>query len=135
MPAEAISVAGTVAFNWVLETKVVVRAVPFHWTTELETKFTPVAVSVKAGPPASAEVGETLLSVGVPDVELMVKVAALEIWLFWLTVTWAVPGLAMSVAGTVAVSLALETNMVVRAVPFQLTVAPLAVALLTKFEP
>jgi hypothetical protein len=39
-------------------------------------------------------------------------------------VTCAVPAVAMSVAGTEAVSWLLFTNFVTKAVPFQLTVAP-----------
>ena len=46
------------------------------------------------------------------------------------TVTEAVPGVAMSAAGTVAVSRVAETNVVVSAVPFQFTVEPE-----TKFVP
>ena len=39
-------------------TNVVARFEPFHWTVVLETKPDPVIVSVKAGPPAMADVGE-----------------------------------------------------------------------------
>lgn len=40
-----------------LETKVVVRALPFHWTVEEEMKLEPMTVRVNAEPPAVAEVG------------------------------------------------------------------------------
>jgi hypothetical protein len=45
------------ACKLVLETKVVVRALPFHWIVEEETKLDPVTVSVNAAPPAVAEPG------------------------------------------------------------------------------
>ncbi len=45
------------ACSCVLETKVVDRALPFHWTVESAAKFVPLTFSVKAGPPATAELG------------------------------------------------------------------------------
>jgi hypothetical protein len=45
------------ACKLVLETKVVVRVLPFHWTLEEETKLDPVTVNVNAAPPAAAELG------------------------------------------------------------------------------
>jgi hypothetical protein len=52
------------AVNWVEETKVVVLLVPFHLTTAPETKLLPLTVSVKAPPPAVAELGDRVLIVG-----------------------------------------------------------------------
>jgi hypothetical protein len=81
------------------------------------TKFAPVTVRVNAGPPAVVNVGERLEFVGTGL--LIVKVAALEIPLPGVeTVTWAVPGVAMSVAGMAALSRVAETKVVVRLVPF-----------------
>lgn len=56
-PAGAISAALMAACRLVLETNVVVRALPFHCTTEEETKFVPVTVMVKLAPAATAELG------------------------------------------------------------------------------
>ena len=57
LPAAAIS-AVIAAVSWVALTKVVVRFAPFQRTTEPLTKLLPFTVSVKAGPPAAALVGE-----------------------------------------------------------------------------
>jgi hypothetical protein len=43
---------------------VVALLAPFHRTTELETKFVPVAVKVKLVPPAVVELGLMLVNVG-----------------------------------------------------------------------
>src|SRR5271163_2900430 len=65
VPAVAMSPAGTAAVNCVPLTNVVVSPVPFHCTTETPlTKFVPVTVSVKPAPPAVAEVGKIVASVG-----------------------------------------------------------------------
>lgn len=64
VPPAATSLAGIAALNWVVLTTVVVRFEPFQRTTELEIKFLPVAVSVKAAPPAVALAGEIEVSVG-----------------------------------------------------------------------
>jgi hypothetical protein len=109
-------------------TYVVISAVPFQLTVAPETKFVPVTVSVKAAPPAVAEAGETVVTVGIPA--LMVKDAVAEVPPEFVTVTLAVPTLAMSLAGTAAVSCVVLTYVVVSAVPFQLSVAPE-----TKFVP
>ena len=45
-------VTGTV--NVIVSRKVVARGTPSNWTTELETKSTPLRVSVNAGPPSNA---------------------------------------------------------------------------------
>jgi hypothetical protein len=64
VPAVAIREAGTVAVSWVEETNVVVRAVPFHFTIEPETKLVPLTVNVNCEPPAAAQVGLSELIVG-----------------------------------------------------------------------
>ena len=64
VPAAAISVAGIAAVSWVALTKVVVRFAPFQRTTEPLTKLLPFTVSVKAGPPAAALLGEREVNVG-----------------------------------------------------------------------
>ena len=62
LPAAAISAAGIAAVSWVALTKVVVRFAPFQRTTEPLTKLLPFTVSVKAGPPPAALLGERELN-------------------------------------------------------------------------
>src|SRR2546421_318449 len=62
--AAAISAAEMAAESCVAETYVVARSVPFQRTTELVTRFVPVTVRVKPGPPAVAEVGVRPVEVG-----------------------------------------------------------------------
>jgi hypothetical protein len=65
VPAEAMVAAGIAAVSCVEPTNVVVRAVPAKLTTEAETKFVPLTVSVKpAALPATALVGEITVIVG-----------------------------------------------------------------------
>src|SRR4030095_3434681 len=64
VPAAAMSVAGMAAVTCVAFTKVVVRAAPFHLTSEPETKLLPLTVSVQAGPPAVALLGTRVVSAG-----------------------------------------------------------------------
>ena len=64
VPPTAMSAARIDAVTWVALTYVVVRFVPFHLTTELETKFVPLTVRVKAAPPAVADEGFRLVVVG-----------------------------------------------------------------------
>ena len=67
VPAAAMSLAGIWAVSWVALTKAVVRAAPFHCTPEPLTKLLPVTVSVKAAPPATALLGESVLNVGAAE--------------------------------------------------------------------
>jgi hypothetical protein len=105
VPVEAMSLAGIAAVNCPPFTNVVVRSLPFHRTTEPLTKLDPFTVSVKPAPPTTVLVGEILFSTG--SGLLMVNVcppdapppgAAVN------TVTWAVPAVAMSLAGIAAVN-------------------------------
>jgi hypothetical protein len=64
VPELAIPEAGTAAWSSVALTYVVDSAVPPQFTVEPEVKFVPVTVSVNAAPPAIAEAGEMLVSVG-----------------------------------------------------------------------
>ena len=80
VPAAAMSVAGICAVSWVALTKVVVRVAPFQRTTELLTKLLPFTVSVKAGPPATALLGERGASTwAIGGRRLIVKVRALDL--------------------------------------------------------
>src|SRR5712692_8528211 len=54
VPTVAISAAGMAAVNCAPPTKVVGRALPFQFTTDLGTKPVPFTVSVNAGPPGGA---------------------------------------------------------------------------------
>ena len=72
VPAVAISAAVIAAVNCVARTKVVVLAAPLNFTTDVDTNPVPLAVRVKAVPPAVALVGEREVSVGAGL--LMVKV-------------------------------------------------------------
>ena len=49
VPAVAVSEGPIVALSCVAETKVVVRLLPPHFTTDAETKPVPLTVSVKPG--------------------------------------------------------------------------------------
>lgn len=64
VPAFAMKEAGTMAVSCVEETYVVVSAVPFQFTVEVETKFVPFTVNVKSGPPGAAQVGLSEAIVG-----------------------------------------------------------------------
>jgi len=119
VPGLAVRAADTVAVSCVEETNDVVRAAPFQFTIEVETKFVPLTVNVNCGSPAEAQVGLSELMVGVA---LIVNVAAPEFVAQVPTVTEAVPGVAMSAAGTVAVSRVEDTNVVASGLPFQFTV-------------
>jgi hypothetical protein len=55
--AVAMSELGTVAVNCELLTKVVVRALPFQFTTEPDTKPVPFTVSVNPAPPGAIASG------------------------------------------------------------------------------
>jgi hypothetical protein len=56
-PPDLMFAAGTVACNCAAETYVVVRLVPFHFTTDEEMKLLPFTVNVNDDPPAAAEDG------------------------------------------------------------------------------
>ena len=56
-PGVAMSLAEIAACNCVLEMKVVVRDVPFNFTTAAGSKLEPFNVSVNAAPPEIAELG------------------------------------------------------------------------------
>ena len=63
-PAAAMSAAEMLAVTRVALTNVVVRAAPFQSTVAPEAKLVPSAVSVKAGPPAVALLGVSVVRVG-----------------------------------------------------------------------
>src|SRR5262245_64273918 len=100
VPAALMSVAGIAAVSWVALTNVVLRAAPFHCTTEPETKLLPLTVSVNAGPPAVALLGARVVRPGAGVPALIVKVSALDVApLGFTTLTWAVPAALVTVQG------------------------------------
>jgi hypothetical protein len=120
--AEAMSLAGIAAVSWLLLTNVVVRFEPLTRTVAPFTKFEPLAVSVKAGPPAVAELGEIVASDGAEAVTVSVSAvdvpppgAGVE------TVIDSVPAAAMSDAGIAAVNWVEFTKVVVRLAPLTCT--------------
>lgn len=123
VPTVATFAAGTMAVSCVEETKVVTNGEPFHLTLEVETKLVPFTVKVNWALPAVVEVGLIELMVGAGL--LIVNVTELDVpppGAGLTTVIDAVPAAATFAAGTIAVSLIEETNVVTRAEPFQLTV-------------
>ena len=119
VPAVAMRAAGTVAVSCVAETNVVVSAVPFQFTVEIVAKFVPLTVKVNPGPPAVAQVGLSELIVGGATIVNVTGFDAEPVE--FLTVTGAVPAVAISAASTIAVSWVEETNVVARFAPFHLT--------------
>jgi hypothetical protein len=108
VPAVAMSEARIEAVSCVDETKLVLRSKPFHLTTEPEMKLVPLTMSVKAAPPAVAEVGLRFVVVGTGlSGILIVKVWGLDVpppGAGLNTVTGAVPAVAMSEARIEAVT-------------------------------
>jgi hypothetical protein len=100
-PAVAIRLAVTEAVSCVALTTLVVSAVPFHWIAAPARNPVPVTVSVKVAPPAVAEAG---LRVVMAAGALIVKVSEPEGVPPEVTVTLAVPAVAIRLAVTVAVS-------------------------------
>jgi hypothetical protein len=65
VPVEAMLLAGMAAVNWVELTNVVAGAEAPKWTFEAATKFVPLIVRVKAAPPATVVLGESVVIVGI----------------------------------------------------------------------
>src|SRR5207244_2226315 len=127
MAAASRSVDGIAAVSWVVLTKVVGRAAPFHCTVvEPFTNPVPLTVSVKAAPPTVALVGTSAVIVGMGLLTGNVSAAeAPPPGVGVNTVTCGVAAVAMSAAVIAAVSWVALTKVVVRVVPFQRTVEPL----------
>lgn len=121
VPADAIADAGTAAVTVFGSTKVVGSAEPLNSTTEDEVKNEPTTVSVKAGPPAFALLGER---------ELMTIVDTRNGELFeptlcgLTTLTWRNCGTSTKEAGTVAVNVVEATNLVGNGLAFISTTEP-----------
>ena len=140
--ALATSAAEIAAFTPAGLANVVVRGLPFHWTTEHGTKLPPLALlastpSMNAADPAAALGGKRAVMTGFgsgvvegamvkgEDAEAKEGIVELD------TVTAAGPGKAVSVAEIAAVSCVALTKVVWRGEPFQFTTSPFG----TKFVP
>ena len=64
LPGARMSAAVISASNTLGDTNVVVRVEPFHKTTEVVKKFTPLTVTEKFGPAAGVEFGLRLFTTG-----------------------------------------------------------------------
>jgi hypothetical protein len=123
VPGVAMSAAEIAARRLMLETKVVVRGEPFHWTADVDEKFEPLSVNAKAGEPATNELGAIDVTAGTGL--LIVKVRGLEVPPSGAgldTVIEAVPAVAMSAAVIEAWRLVPDVTVVWRALPFHSTV-------------
>jgi hypothetical protein len=119
LTAVATAAASTDAVRLVELTNVVVRAVPPNVINEAGTKFVPLTVSVKAAPPATALFGEIRAIVGTGLPPLMVKFTEFEVpppGAGLVTLTGAVPVVAMAAAGMVTINSVELTNVMVSAV-------------------
>ena len=79
VPAVAMSAAVMAAFICVALTKVVVRLLPFQFTTVLEMNPVPFTVRVNAAPPAVAFAGDSELTVGTGLAALIVNAVLPEV--------------------------------------------------------
>jgi hypothetical protein len=125
VPAAITSVAEMAAVISLVLTNVVVRGLPFQFTSELLMKFGPFTVSVNGASPAVALFGDRDVIVGTGLLPgLIVNEAAVDApppGVGFVTVTCMVPAVAMSGAWIVAVICVALTIVVVRALPFQFT--------------
>jgi hypothetical protein len=104
--------------------KFVFSGAPLRLTTDEETKFVPVTVTVKPALPAAATVGVIKVIVGSGFGLLMLKFMGLDVPPVapgLVTVTLAVPAVAMAAAGMEAVSCVALINIVASGVPPKLT--------------
>ena len=124
VPAVAMSVAGIVATIWVLVTDegMIAGLVPKLIVAPV-MKPVPVRLNVKAAPPTAAETGAIELSVGA-EAALIVNDRLPDVpppGAGFVTVTVAVPAVAISVAVIAAVNCVALTNVVVLAAPLNFT--------------
>ena len=124
VPAVAISAAGIVATIWVLVTEEgVIAGLDPKFTVAPVTKPVPVRVNVKAAPPTVAVVGAIEVSVG-PETALIVNDRVPDVpppGAGFVTVTVAVPAVAISAAVIAAVNCVAFTKVVVLAAPLNFT--------------
>jgi hypothetical protein len=100
VPGEAVRLAGTEAVNCVALTNTVESAEPFHCAVDPGTNPEPLTVRVNAGPPAIAELGLKLLTVGVGTLIVIARACGAEMLpTLSLTVTLKLNGLPTAVEG------------------------------------
>jgi len=127
----AISDAGMVAESCVALTSTVLSALPLKFTTELDTKFVPVTISVNPALPAITVGGERAVTPGAGL--LTVNAVAAEVpppGVGLVTVIFAVEAVATSAAVMLAVTCVELAKVVVLALPLKFTLDPF-----TKFVP
>ena len=124
VPAVAISAAGIVATIWVLVTdEGVIAGLDPKFTVAPVTKPVPVRVSVNAAPLTVAMVGAIEVSAG-PETALIVKDRVADVpppGAGFVTLTVAVPAVAISAAVIAAVSCVALAKVVVLAAPLNFT--------------
>jgi len=124
VPAEAISAARIVATIWVLVTEEgVIAGFDPKFTVAPATKPVPIRVNVKAAPPTAAEAGAIELSVG-PETALIVNDRLPDVpppGAGFVTVTVAVPAVAISAAVIAAVNCVALMKVVVLVAPLNFT--------------
>ena len=136
VPAVVSSAAGATAVSCIADTNVVDNGEPFQVTTVPAANVVDVAVpdvnpdpftvSVRAGLPAGAELGDRLVKVTVPCGAVMEKLSAFETWFPFCAVIVADPCCAIRFAGTVVVIKFEFTTVVESTDPFQRMLAPAA---------
>src|SRR5262245_20158799 len=123
-PAVVRSLAGMLAVSWVVLTKVVVRGLPLHCTTDAAMKLVAVTVRSKPGPPCAALLGVNAYTMVFRSEAVMVKVRAFETpppGAGLSTVMGAEPAVVRSLPGMLTVSWVALTKVVVRGLPFHCT--------------
>jgi hypothetical protein len=118
VPCVAIRLAAADAVNCVGLPNVVGRGVPFHVMVELAVNPEPLTVRRNAAPPTWADDGLRLLITGFAVPDEIVNAALLDTVAFVLTVTDAVPCVAMRIESTIPDNWVGLTSVVCRGVPF-----------------
>ena len=121
VPAVTMSEADIAAVTCELLTNVVALPAPLKFTVAPDTNPTPLTVSVNAGEPAAALEGEIELSVGTGLLIANDTAFDVPFGAGFVTVTVAVPAMAISATVIAAVNWVALTNVVVLAAPLNFT--------------
>jgi len=136
VPATAIALAGMLACNSETLENVVAIGIPLKLTIELAEKLFPDKVNVNAGPPAVALAGESVPTTGWIFAGEMIRLTGFEVppppelLKGFVTVSVAVPALAIALDETAKLSCVVERKVVGWASPLKFTTE-----LLTKLNP